>query len=148
MSNNFIRLGTTIINSLASTLGILIICSDNSSVKGTKITSLLKCIEIWPIEFLQLFFGLLICHIGTINHFDFEKSFYFQNCYQKNQIQKEYYKYLDNLEEAVISRSQDGIRYFNTKAINLLKICIQSFQDEGIRQKYNEYLKKIEFTIS
>ena len=61
--------------------------------------------------------------------FQVEKEVYLQNCYEKKQVQKEYCKYLNNLEEAVISKSNDGIRYFNNKGISLIYNCLIKFQN-------------------
>ena len=48
--------------------------------------------------------------------------------------------YLDNLEEAVISKSEEGLRHFNSKGINLLSKCIDTRVSEVLQDKYTKYI--------
>ena len=48
--------------------------------------------------------------------------------------------YLDNLEEAVISKSDEGLRYFNSKGINLISKCIDTHFSQVLKDKYSNYL--------
>jgi hypothetical protein len=82
--------------------------------------------------------------MGALSYFfSVEKVIYLENCYQKNQVQKEYCKYLNNLEEAVISNSNDGIRYFNNQGISILYSCLINFKNMNIKNTYTSYLSKI-----
>ena len=58
-------------------------------------------------------------------------------------IQKEYCEYLNNLEEAVISTSPKGIRYFNLKGNALLQSCLIKFDNSYKKEKFQKYLNTI-----
>jgi hypothetical protein len=91
----------------------------------------------------SFFVGNIIIMISLTQIFAIEKEIYMQGCYMKIQIQREYCKYLNNLEEAVISKSNDGIRYFNTKGIILLLKSVHKIQNTATREKYLLYLESI-----
>ena len=56
--------------------------------------------------------------------------------------------YLDNLEEAVISKSGDGLKYFNSKGMNLISKCLETNFPNDLREKYIKYLNQMEEEMS
>ena len=69
---------------------------------------------------MKFFINSLVIMFGLSYFFTIEKDIYLQNCFEKKVVQSEYCNYLNNLEEAVISKSNDGIRYFNNKGFDHL----------------------------
>lgn len=95
------------------------------------------------IHSLSIFLGgylvfLLFDYIFWIDNYIFIYS-----CYQKKLIQQEYCEYLNNLEEAVISKSSEGIRYFNLKGFHLLKTSLIKLENEQTKNRLKTYLDAI-----
>ena len=52
--------------------------------------------------------------------------------------------YLNNLEEAVISKSGEGLRYFNSKGINLINKCVNTKLSKVMVDQQTNYLAQME----
>ena len=123
--NFLVNTATVIVNQTTICLGVLILSEEK-----------LESIQI-PMTFFEvsrkhaydgamIFIGLLITQYIFIKFQSIEKYGFLMSCYHKTQYKREYFMYLDNLEEAVISKSGEGLRYFNSKGMNLINKCIDS----------------------
>ena len=85
----------------------------NPTIEQVQIPHTILLVLQKPGDMLDVFIGSTGVLFLLGYFFNVETEIYIHNCYSKIQIQKEYCKYLNNLKEGVISRSKDGIRYFN-----------------------------------
>ena len=113
------KLVSTSINVLICTVGMMIM--NDSTIETVTIPETVIFVLKNHTQYIINFFGGITLYFAIFSYFfNIEKTIYIENCYKKIQVQKEYCQYLNNLEEAVISKSNDGIRYFNKKGLKLI----------------------------
>ena len=126
--SKIVKISTSIINfSLISFGSIIILQKDVPHINFAVVFSIIKD------NISQFFRVVIIISGGNIMFYQFfylEWIFYLEQTYKKSQLQKECYKYLDILDQVVISKTENGIRYFNSKGVDLVKTQIQALTED------------------
>ena len=112
----WVRLAS-IINYFFITFGILIINQNEKFIMGLLVDLAKKNVGV--IIGIIIFLNLFVCVVTSI--FNIEKYNLLVSCHQKNKLQAQTQNILDSIDQAVITVSEDGLQFSNTKGFDLLQ---------------------------